>query len=107
MDWGTGDQPCIQRKTKGAGITQQEGYLALSSEECELATHIPRTSRVFLEYGCDKEGYSTGEKFIANVWDAAAITNYKYPSEQYTILWLFDQTSCHRAYGEDILNAGR
>ena len=68
--WGTGDQPCIQHKTKGAGImvsdfiTQQEGYLALSSEECELATHAPRTSRVFLEYGCDKEGYWTEKSLL-------------------------------------------
>ena len=85
--WGTGDQPFIQPKTKGAGImvryfiTQQDGYLALSSEECKLAAHASRTSRVFLEYGCDKEGYWTGETFIANVRDATAITNFKYPSE--------------------------
>ena len=42
---------------------------------------------------------------IANVWDAAAIASFKYPNEQYIILWPFDQRSCHRAYGEDALNA--
>ena len=45
-----------------------------------------------------------GEKFFANVRDAAAIANFKYSSEQYTTLWLFDQSSCHRAHGEDSLN---
>ena len=66
--WGAGDQPLIQPKIKGAGImvsdfnTQQDGYLELSSEECKLATHVPRTSLVFLEYGGDKEVYWTGEK---------------------------------------------
>ena len=83
----------IQPKTKGAGImvsdfiTQQDGYQALSSEECELATHIPRTSRIFLEFGGNKEGYYwMGEKFIANMRDATAIANFKSPSEQYPII---------------------
>ena len=60
---------------------------------------------MFLEYGCDKESYCTGKKFIANVWDAAAIANFKYPSKHYTILRFFDQSSCHRAHEEDDLNA--
>ena len=61
--WGTRDLPFVQPKNKWAGImvsdfiAQQDGYLALSSEECELATHVPRVPRVFLEYGGDKEGY--------------------------------------------------
>ena len=38
--------------------------------------------------------------------DAAAIANFKYPTEQYITLWLFDQSNCHHhAYGEDALNA--
>ena len=64
--------------------TQQDGYLALSSEECELAT-----SQVFLELVGDMESCWTGEKFIANVRDVSEIANFKYPSELYTILWLF------------------
>ena len=65
--WGTGDKPFIQL-TKVAGImvsdfiTQQDGYPTLSSEECELPTHVVQTSRVLLEYRNDKEGYWTGEK---------------------------------------------
>ena len=72
--------------------------------ECKLATHVLRTSCVFLEYGGAKKGYWTGEKFIANVWDVAEITNFRYSSEQCTILWLFDQSNYHHAYREDALN---
>ena len=50
----------------------------LSAEECELATHIPQTSRVFLEYADNTEGYGT-EIFFVDVQDAAAIANFKYP----------------------------
>ena len=37
--------------------------------------------------------------------DAAVIANFKYPRKYSTILSLFDQSSCHRAYDEDALNA--
>ena len=74
----------------------------LSSEECKLATHILRTSWVFLEDGGDKEGFWTGEKCIANVRDAAAIANF-IPAN--SIPYCGDLISCHRAYGEDALNA--
>ena len=63
--WGTGDQPYIQPKTKGAGImvsdfiTQQTGLLQLDDQQHEMAKQIrhafPQTGRVLLEYGGDKE----------------------------------------------------
>ncbi len=37
--------------------------------------------------------------------DAARIIELKYPSEKYTIAWLFDHSSCHRAFADDALNA--
>ena len=80
---------------------QQDGYLALFCEECELATHVPQTSWIFLEYGGDKESYWTGVKLIANVWIQC---NYQPQISQRT-RWLFDQSCCHYAYGEDALNA--
>ena len=115
--WGTEDRPYIQPKTKGAGvmvsdfIEQHGGYLRLSDQEHDLAkmndSNFPKTSRVFMEYGGQREGYWTSEKFMNNVKDAAVIAKFKYPSDKYTIIWLFDQSSCHRAYAEDSLNVLR
>ena len=47
-----------------------------------------------LEYGVEKEGYWTGEKFMENVKDAVQIDDYIYPSDAYTVVWVFDQSSC-------------
>ena len=115
--WGTADQPYIQPKTKGAGImvsdfiTQQRGFLCLNDREHDVARalrpNFPKTARAFLEYGGDKEGYWTAEKFMSNVKNASAIANFLFPSERYTIVWLFDQSSCHRAFSEDALNSRR
>lgn len=58
-----------------------------------------------LEYGADKEGYWTSEKFMVNIEVAARIAEFKYPSDKHTIVWLFDQSSCHHAFAEDALNA--
>lgn len=61
----------------------------------------------FMEYGGQCEGYWTSEKFMKNVKDAAAIANFKYPSDKYTIIWLIDQSSCHKTYAEDSLSVLR
>ena len=42
-----------------------------------------------------------------NVKDAASIADFLFCPENNTILWLFDQSSCHRAFAEDALNARR
>ena len=62
---------------------------------------------MLLEYGGDKEGYWTGGKFMENVKDAASIADFLFCPEKNTILWLFDQSSCHRAFAEDALNVRR
>ena len=48
-----------------------------------------------------------GDKFMANVERAAKIAEFKYRSDKNTVVWLFDQSSCHKAYAEDALNAKR
>ena len=39
--------------------------------------------------------------------DAARIAEFKYPSDRFTVVWLFDHSSCHRAFADDALNAKR
>ena len=90
-------------------IDQHSGFLRLTDQEYAIATatdpEFPKAARALMEYGADKEGYWTGEKFMANVERAAKIAELKYSKEKYSIIWLFDQSSCHKAYAEDALNS--
>ena len=43
----------------------------------------------------------TGEKFVAEVTSAMAIAEFKYLKDLNTLVWLFDQSSCHN---DDALN---
>ena len=44
---------------------------------------------------------------MGNIKSALQIAEYNYPMESHTIVWLFDQSSCHRAFAEDALNVRR
>ena len=112
--WATEDMPVIQPKTKGAGlmvsdiIDQHRGFLSLTESEHSIATannpDFPKTARALLEYGVDKGGYWTGERFMENIKDAVKIVEIVYSMDTHTIVWVFDQSSCHRAFAEDALN---
>lgn len=86
-------------------------FLRLSEEEQALTRtedpDFPVEARALLEYGSEREGYWTSEKFMKNVEDAAKIAEFKYGSDNHTILWLFDHSSCHRAFADNALNAKR
>jgi transposase len=58
-----------------------------------------------LEYGENRDGYWTHDKFKDNIENAVKIANYKYPANRYKVCWIFDQSSCHKAYNDDALNA--
>lgn len=110
--WATGEEPIIQPKTKGAGIMvsdfieQHDGFLRLPEFQARHAD-LPSTARVLLEYGAEKEGYWNSERFINNVKDALKIAAFKYPARRNTLVFVFDQSSCHKAFAEDALNASR
>ena len=55
--------------------------------------------------GAEKEGYWTSERFMGQMKNACDIAEVKYISDRYTLLWLFDQSSCHRKFGEHALLA--
>ena len=69
-------------------VDQHSGFLRLTDEEHRLAcvsdADFPKTARVLFEYGAEKEGYWTSEKFMTNIMDAAKIASFKYPSEKHT-----------------------
>lgn len=118
VQWGIKDQHFVRPKSKGAGIMvadfieEQGGYLQLTTEQFEEAKKanpaIRRSSRVLLEYGESHDGYFTSEKFLIQVESAIQIAEYKYPRSQgYRLYFIFDQSSCHTAYGEDALHVDR
>ena len=112
--WATEDTPVIQPKTKGSGIMvsdfieQHNGYLRLTDAEFAVAkTADPDIVQTAREYGTERERYWTSEKFMENVKNAVKIAKHKYPTSSYTVCWIFDQSSCHKAYAEDALNVKR
>ena len=87
-------------------IEQHDGFLRLPEFQARHAG-LPNTARVLLEYGAEKEGYWNSERFINNVKDALKIAEFKYPARRNTLVFVFDQSSCHKAFAEDALNASR
>ena len=49
----------------------------------------------FFKYGSGSDGYWSSSQTIAEI---------KYPSSSYNLIFLFDQSSGHTAYGEESLN---
>ena len=115
--WGEKDNFAIKPKSKGSGIMVSDfidefnGYLCLSDSEYSLAKqtygdNITKEARQFLEYGENREGYWTSDKFLTQMDHAVKIADIKYPKDQgYRVVWVFDNSSCHNAYAEDALNA--
>ena len=113
--WGEEDRPEILPKTKGSRIMVSDfveehgGYLQFTDQQLEMAKQqfpgIKQRARQLLEYGAEKEGYWTGDRFMKQVENAAKIADFKYPKDDYTIVWLFDQSSCHRKFDEQALLA--
>ena len=104
--WAEEDHPAILPKTKGSGIMVSDfiddhrGYLKLSPEEHGAVKRqfpeIPTSAGVRLEYGAKREGYWTGERFMAQVKDACDIVESVYNRASYTYAFIFDQSSCHK-----------
>ena len=92
---------------KGSGImvsdfVEEHGaYLKLWLDGVDDAKlkypNITPTARCLLEYGAEKEGYWTSERFMTQIHNAADIADYKYKAT-HTIVWLFDQSSCHKKF---------
>ena len=115
VQWGTEDQRFVRPKSKGAGlmvsdfIEETGGYLGLTDQEYQEAKQqrpgIQKSARVIIEYGENKEGYFTSERFLDQLEMAVEIAEYKYPRRKgYRLYFVFDQSSCHMAYAEDALN---
>ena len=67
----------------------------------QVDPEFPYEARQLLEYGAEREGYWTSEKFMLQMKKAVQIAEFKYNQSTHTIIWLFDQSSCHKAYAPD------
>ena len=62
----------------------------------------------YFEYGENKEGYWTRDKFIAQIENAVLIAELKYPKEErWRDVWIFDHSSCHAAMADNALDAAK
>lgn len=88
-------------------VDEHSGYLAFTPEEHRLTKatlpSIAKSARVLFEYGADKEGYRTGDRFMANAKNACDIAEFKYDPAKHTIVFVFDHSSCHRKFDEKAL----
>ena len=93
-------------------ISEESGYLPLTDEEFavgrEKYPQLKQFSRRSIEYGGNRDGYWTSERFLVQLKDCVKSVECKYPREQgYKVIWIFDHSSCHGAYVEDALLASR
>ena len=113
--WGEEERPALLPKTKGSGVMvsdfveEYDGYLRLSDEQFERAKadtpSIVQSARVAFEYGSERGGYWTGERFLTQMKTACDIAEFKYPSHSHSIAFILDQSSCHRKFDEKALIA--
>ena len=69
---------------------------------------LKQFGRATIEYGENKDGYWTSDKFIEQIKYCVDIAECKYPkSEGYKVVWVFDHSSGLGAYSEDALNASQ
>ena len=93
----------IKPKSRGSGrivsnfIDDLVAYLRLSESDYEKVKisypDITIEAREKIEYGENRDGYWTSEKFLNQVKKAVKIAEVLYPSDRFTHLWLFDQSS--------------
>ena len=115
--WAEEGRVPIRPKNQGRGlmisdfVTEFDGLLQLSLEEYRAAvksdSSIRMCAREVVKFGSGSEGYWNNAKFLKQMERAVKIANRKYPSEKFTKVWIFDQSSGHCAYREDALNVNR
>ena len=107
----------IKPKGQGKGIMvsdfieEYNGYLCFDDREYEtvkcIHPNVKKEARFLLKYGADNEGYQDSDKFMKQVKEAVTIAKIMYPSENYNLVFLFDQSSGHTAYDDDALIVSR
>ena len=90
-------------------VEEYSSHLALTPEEHKAAKAKYLTIQSLLGcsigiYGNNKEGYWMGEKFMVQMKNACDIAESKYGCDKHTIVFVFDQNSCHKKFDEKVLD---
>ena len=72
-------------------IEEYGGYLKIDNDDTIIAGAPREEARKAIEYGANRDGYWTRDKFLEHVQKAVDIAERKYSRDQYTFLWIFDQ----------------
>jgi hypothetical protein len=98
--WGEEEHPALLPTTKGSGIMvsdfidEYDGYLRLTDEQYRQARRvnpqIAQHARIQFEYGVERDGYWTGDKFNKQMEMACTIAEYKYPHDSHTAVFVLD-----------------
>ena len=118
LQWGLKGSKMMKPKSRGAGIMvsdfidEHSGFLAYTDEEYERAKALnpsaKKYGRAFLEYGENKEGYWTRDKFMEQIKRVVDMAELKYPPQDgWRHAWVFDHSSCHAAMADDALDANK
>ena len=54
----------------------------METEAIRAGASISKTARALFEYGAEKEGYWNSNRFMANIKDAVATAEFKYPQRR-------------------------
>ena len=118
LQWGLKGSKMMKPKSKGAGIMvsdfidEHSSFLSLTDEEYERAKIMNPSAKkytgAFLEYGENREGYWTRDKFIQQIKQAVNMVEFKYPPvDGWRHVWVFNHSSCHAAMADDALDANK
>lgn len=66
---------------------------------------VRQEARELLEYGENRDGYWTSDKFMTHVANAVTIAECIYPKDKYTLCFQFDNAPTHTKMPTDALNA--
>ena len=115
--WAEEGRVPIRPKNQGRGlmvsdfVTEYNGLLELTNEELRHESDsnpsIRKYAREILKFGSGNESYWNSEKFLKQMERAVAIADVKYPSDRFSKVWIFDQSSGHCAFRDDALNVNR
>ena len=115
--WAEEGRVPIRPKNQGRGlmvsdfVTEFDGLLQLSIDEYRKAAEsdpsVRMCAREILKFGSGNDGYWNNARFLKQMEMALKIADIKYPSDKYSKVWVFDQSSGHCAFREDTLNVNR
>ena len=115
--WAENGKQPIKPKSQGRGIMvsdfvdEHNGYLNLTDEEFDKEKDsypkLWKEARCFLKIGAEYKEYWDSEKFLKQVEHSITIAELKYQKETHSLIFLFNQSSGHKAFASDALNVNR